>query len=201
MLLNIFAVKGAAVNYYYLCADLHLYQEGTIVLPTEAGPEMRINQYIVGTGGTKLDDSPFLLLEDYVESTEWFNTNIEYPENTDAFYLGFSKSGGSKVSNSFEGGSQIELISSKHIRILNMLSTHAIVYVSKRYKETVMNEMMKVINAKPFLQMPKYNTDVIISRLHENFNIYGYHYPLFFQSDRFGNVPYVKTETNFCFYT
>lgn len=38
----------------YLCADLHLYQEGTIELKNH----MVIKQYIVGTGGTKLDDEP-----------------------------------------------------------------------------------------------------------------------------------------------
>lgn len=43
------------VNYYYLCADLHLYQQGTITIGVE-GSDVEINQYIVGTGGTKLDD-------------------------------------------------------------------------------------------------------------------------------------------------
>ena len=42
------------VKYYYLCADLHLYQEGTI----QFNGGMTINQYIVGTGGTKLDLDP-----------------------------------------------------------------------------------------------------------------------------------------------
>ena len=44
-----------APNYYYLCSDLHLYQKGKIEL--EMGPDatMRIQQYIVGTGGTELD--------------------------------------------------------------------------------------------------------------------------------------------------
>ena len=38
----------------YLCADLHLYQEGVITLKTG----LSIKQYIVGTGGAKLDPSP-----------------------------------------------------------------------------------------------------------------------------------------------
>ena len=43
------------MNYYYLCADLHLYQEGKITL--KAGDKtMVIHQHIVGTGGTELDD-------------------------------------------------------------------------------------------------------------------------------------------------
>lgn len=42
-------------KYYYLCADLHLYQHGIITLNAN-GSNVDINQYIVGTGGTKLDD-------------------------------------------------------------------------------------------------------------------------------------------------
>lgn len=45
-------------NYYYLCADLHLYQEGTVLLPIDGEEEMQIQQYIVGTGGTELDPDP-----------------------------------------------------------------------------------------------------------------------------------------------
>ena len=44
-------------RFYYLCSDLHLYQEGTIHLPVDAGT-MNIKQYIVGTGGTELDKLP-----------------------------------------------------------------------------------------------------------------------------------------------
>jgi len=44
-------------NFYYLCSDLHLYQEGTIHLPVNTGI-MEIKQYIVGTGGTELDPMP-----------------------------------------------------------------------------------------------------------------------------------------------
>ena len=43
--------QGRSPNYYYLCSDLHLYQEGVVTLNNN----MRINQYIVGTGGTELD--------------------------------------------------------------------------------------------------------------------------------------------------
>lgn len=35
---------------YYLCADLHQYQKGIINYK-----QMEVEQYIVGTGGTKLD--------------------------------------------------------------------------------------------------------------------------------------------------
>ncbi len=38
-------------KYYYLCADLHLYQQGTIKIDDK----MVIEQHIVGTGGAELD--------------------------------------------------------------------------------------------------------------------------------------------------
>ena len=43
------------VNYFYLCADVHLYQEGNIFIKIDKMPKMKIQQYIVGTGGTELD--------------------------------------------------------------------------------------------------------------------------------------------------
>jgi predicted MPP superfamily phosphohydrolase len=53
---------NSSILYYYLCADLHNYQVGDIVLkPSEESTseestrEMIIHQEIVGTGGTKLD--------------------------------------------------------------------------------------------------------------------------------------------------
>jgi hypothetical protein len=54
MLKNIYQPEK---KYYYLCADLHLYQEGTVLLPVD-GAKMEIQQYIVGTGGTELDPDP-----------------------------------------------------------------------------------------------------------------------------------------------
>jgi hypothetical protein len=48
----IFDILHDEVTYSYLCADLHLYQRGKVVMNTS----MEINQYIVGTGGTELDD-------------------------------------------------------------------------------------------------------------------------------------------------
>jgi hypothetical protein len=46
------------VKYYYLCADVHLYQKGNITINlSESSSNMQIEQYIVGTGGTELDDN------------------------------------------------------------------------------------------------------------------------------------------------
>jgi hypothetical protein len=49
--------KHPSSKYYYLCADLHLYQQGTIEIHDKMVIEhkMVIEQYIVGTGGAELD--------------------------------------------------------------------------------------------------------------------------------------------------
>ena len=49
-------INNPAMNYYYLCADLHLYQKGKVILDDG---KMVINQYVTGTGGTELDPNPF----------------------------------------------------------------------------------------------------------------------------------------------
>lgn len=54
ILLEIYKLLGD-ITYFYLCADLHLYQKGIVKLKEE-DKVMTIQQYIVGTGGTELDD-------------------------------------------------------------------------------------------------------------------------------------------------
>lgn len=140
-----------------------------------------------------LNDDPFILIEDDVECFLELNseTDFDMPEDTDAFYLGFSKSGGHKTLNSHDGWSQIQKISDRHIRILNMLTTHAILYKSKSYKQRVIQELTNL------LDKPLYHSDVIISRIQSQYKVYGYHYPLFYQSVKWGNVQHTENYTKF----
>lgn len=142
-----------------------------------------------------LDDTPIIVIEDDVEPFLELNTETEFdmPEDTDAFYLGFSKSGGSKTLNSHDGWSQIEKVSDKYIRILNMLTAHAILYKSKSYKQRVIQELNNL------LDKPLYHSDVIMSRIQPEYKIYGYHYPLFYQSVKWGNVEHNENYTKFKF--
>ena len=55
VLKNIYELVPNA-NFYYLCADLHLYQKGEVAVDM-GNAVMNIEQHIVGTGGTKLDDA------------------------------------------------------------------------------------------------------------------------------------------------
>lgn len=59
LVINILKKIKNHVKYYYLCADLHLYQKGTIIVPIDDDgitSHIPIHQYIVGTGGTELDE-------------------------------------------------------------------------------------------------------------------------------------------------
>ena len=57
VLRSIYKILQDKTKYYYLCSDLHLYQKGIIeIISEEPKSTMKIQQYIVGTGGTKLDD-------------------------------------------------------------------------------------------------------------------------------------------------
>jgi hypothetical protein len=41
--------------------------------------------------------------------------------------------------------------------------------------------------------------DITIARLHKHYNIYGYKYPFFFQSEKLGNTWWAMDATNFRF--
>ena len=44
-----------------------------------------------------------------------------------------------------------------------------------------------------------YYNDVAISRIQANYNVYGYRYPLFYQSVKWGNVQHTEEFTRFKF--
>jgi hypothetical protein len=65
-------VSNTEAQYYYLCADVHLYQSGTINI----NDELVINQYIVGTGGTELDEK---IPDEFLQETyERVRDNAKY---------------------------------------------------------------------------------------------------------------------------
>lgn len=76
--------RNRNLKFYYLCADLHQYQIGNVKIEREHDDSiMDIKQYIVGTGGTDLDDYPFTssdpsTYERYVESVHLNGDRTEY---------------------------------------------------------------------------------------------------------------------------
>jgi hypothetical protein len=145
---------------------------------------------------SRMDDHPFILLEDDVEATEWSNLDmdINIPENTDAFYLGFSRLGASYIYNTNNGYDTVEIkhIDDTYIKIINMLGTHAIMYVSEKFKNKVRN-LMKSSMTDGII------SDINIARNQKDYNIIAYKYPFFYQSEHLGNNYWAKNVTNIRF--
>jgi hypothetical protein len=130
-------------------------------------------------------DEPFLLLEDDVETTGQFS--IEIPADADAIYLGLSRYGGSRVHNYDEGASKFEPYSNTHVRVMNMLTAHAIVYLTRSYKEAV----IKILRAH---SNTNYFNDVLLSRIQQDHRVYATKTPVFWQSTLF-NKPQLEYAT------
>ena len=135
-----------------------------------------------------MNDEPILILEDDVE---WTGISVFEPLNCDAIYLGLSRCGGSRTSNTDLGvdSSVFQLIeSNSQLRVINMLSAHAIIYISRKYKQDIVEQLKNNLDV--------YN-DIIISRIQSNFMILANKIPLFYQSSGFGNVQHVENMTKF----
>ncbi len=133
-------------------------------------------------------DSPILIVEDDIE---WTGIDtIEYDESVDAIYLGISKSGGHPIENKDQGSSKFEKWSSTQVLVKNMLTTHAILYISRKYKERVISILKQNIG------LPNH-TDVLLSRIQSEYHILANKMPVFYQSRHFGNVVHSENWTKF----
>lgn len=156
--------------------------------PTENYPKCLISGMIDVLKG-HMDDEPLLMLEDDVEFTG--SDTFDIPLDCDALYIGISKSGGSKTINLHDGDSIFAHYNDTQVKILNMLSHHAVLYMTKKYKQAVVDELEKYLNRE------SYYNDVIISRIQPNYNIYANKIPSFYQSRHYGNVIHVENCTKF----
>lgn len=134
-------------------------------------------------------DEPVLILEDDVESNG--ETEFTTPDGADAIYFGLSTTRGSMTINKWEGHTHFETYSDKQVRLLNMLSGHAILYISRAYKEAVIATLEAHINTD-------YYNDVLMARLHHKFHVYANRVPAFWQSNRF-NVDNLERTTKITF--
>ena len=158
------------------CSSVIHYKSGTDNYPhcvTKACMEI-LSLYI---------DEPILILEDDVESTNIFEFPLE--DDTDAIYLGISKSGGHPTENRFHGYSVFHPYDNTLVKVRNMLSGHAVVYNSKRYKQKVIEVFSKCLENN-------YYPDVMLSRIQDSFKVFAPRVPLFYQSSKFN--PLVDVE-------
>jgi len=124
----------------------------------------------------KYMDEPFLLLEDDVHSTD--QMEFDCAEGTDAIYFGLCRWRGSFVKNEWEGPVTLERYSKNQVRVLNMLTAHAILFISKQYKSAVIDAMDEAITTKSY-------NDVMMSRIQHKFQVLANTVPTFYQSFEF----------------
>lgn len=74
--------RDHVTKYYYLCSDLHLYQKGVLkITNSKSKTPMKIHQYIVGTGGTQLDNpSPIDVVKKHTTDINDYTVNYELEE-------------------------------------------------------------------------------------------------------------------------
>ena len=135
-------------------------------------------------------DEPVLIIEDDVGITHL--ADFDFIPDADAIYFGLSKWAGHATENHFEGHSKFETYSKNQVRVINMLSTHAILYISRAYKEAIINSMNKAIQTKSY-------NDVMMSRIQSKFQVLANIVPTFYQSLQFNQGqtdPHNNVETS-----
>lgn len=137
-----------------------------------------------------LNQEPILILEDDVEFTGV--DDVYFDSETDAVQIGLSKSSASMSANRHSGSAVWVSISEDQVRLMNMLSLHAKIQISKEYKLSTIEVLQNAIALK------EYN-DVHVARNLQNFFIRANKKPSFFQSDSLENDPRVRVETEITF--
>ena len=120
-----------------------------------------------------------LVLEDDIKTTDKVEVELRYPEEADAIYLGVSNHGyiRSHPTQGFRGVVLASQYTSRWKRVLNMCSTHAILYLSDRYIKAVSSKVEHCVhNGIAF--------DVGIASLHKDFIILTPNDPVFYQTDQ-----------------
>ena len=121
-------------------------------------------------------NEPILVLEDDVEFTGV--SEFEFVHGADAIYFGLSRSAAHPTVDTSRGESVFKPYSDRHVRVVNMLSAHAILYITPRYKQAVCDA----------LRATKGFNDIAMTRLQPNYRILANKTPSFFQSAKF-NAP------------
>jgi hypothetical protein len=135
-------------------------------------------------------DTPVLILEDDVIFKG--NDTFEYDDLADAIYLGISKCAGHVTENRDDGQLKVEPYSMTQVRVKNMLSTHAILYKSRKFKEAVISIIKSHLD-----NSVAWETDILIARLQPEFLILANMKPLFYQSALLNPDTSVERLTNF----
>ena len=123
---------------------------------------------------------PFIFMEDDCSTTQWFRYEVPVPEDADAVYLGISIWGmhGDRAHPYVIK----EPVSDDIVRVLNMLSTHAVLILSKRWVENVLKCYEYAYSA---MENPQ-EFDVPVARSMPGYQVYALKKPLFYQDAKMG---------------
>ena len=132
-------------------------------------------------------NEPVIIFEDDANITEHYNNKIDVPDDADAIWLGTSIYG---LVNNWESMSLrdgIYLTQPKKTgeynnfyKVENMLSLHAVVFITNKYKQSMFNYLEYLINKQTA-------PDIITAETMKYFNIYACKKPMFFQDDNAHN--------------
>jgi hypothetical protein len=125
---------------------------------------------------------PFILLEDDCSATPWFTYTVPIPADADGIYVGISL-----YSLHPDFDKAVPVIQAvavpeepELVRIVNMLSTHAVLFNTRRWAEKCLEGYRRTYNEKG----PDY--DIYQARYIKDFNVYGMKRPLFYQDAKVG---------------
>ena len=121
-------------------------------------------------------DPPFIVFEDDCRVKN-FRPNIEIPDDSDAVHLGISSWG---RMNSHSGPCvQCENIGLGLVRIYNMLSAHAILYINQEFISMCSRIAYQAYEIADY-------QDVGFAEIQKYFNVYAFNDPMFFQTSSNG---------------
>jgi hypothetical protein len=132
-------------------------------------------------------NEPVIIFEDDANITEHYNNKIDVPDDADAIWLGTSVFG---LVNNWESMSLLDGIYltkptktgeyNDFYKVENMLSLHAVVFITTKYKQCMFNYLEYLINKRTA-------PDIITAATMKDFNIYACKKPMFFQDDNAHN--------------
>jgi GR25 family glycosyltransferase involved in LPS biosynthesis len=140
-------------------------------IPAPSGS--KFDKHFVGCGQSHIDalqsgETPLLILEDDAQVTEDYREEIDIPHGADAIYLGWSTANKKMTVKNF----------SEHlVKVTGLAAAHAILYLSKRFKDFAENAIKRAIYEE---QVP---LDVMLAYIQKDFNVYAVRKPYFIQSD------------------
>ena len=136
----------------------------------------------------QITEGPFVLIEDDIEVKHW-DPIVEVPDDADALYLGIS--GWGRMNGHSGPFVQWEQVDDNLLRVYNMLSGHAIVYLSGEWVEMA----RRCCHHAGYVIESYY--DVQIAEVQRFFNVYALDDPYFYQTSSDGNqkVTYEKLST------